>query len=90
MLSSTEHDILTAHKTTIPTNKEVIGLSISDFVIIMLINVKMPTIAELSMKKYNLRAWLLSIVCVMCYCYYIEPHRRHCVVVIEQDTFILA
>ena len=42
---STEHEISTAHKTTIPTNKEVsCFLSLSGLVFIILINVKMPTI----------------------------------------------
>ena len=46
MLNSTEHEISTAHKTKIPTNEEVFfcKLSLSDVVLIMLINVKMPTI----------------------------------------------
>ena len=45
MLNSTEHKISAAHKTEIPTNKEVFfALSLSDVVFIMLINVKMQTI----------------------------------------------
>ena len=44
LVNSTEHEFSTAHKTKIPTNKEVFALSLSDVVFIMLINVKMPTI----------------------------------------------
>ena len=44
MLNSTEHEISTAHKTKIPANKKFLALSLSAAVLIMLINVKMPTI----------------------------------------------
>ena len=40
MLSSTEHEISTAHKQL----KKFLAISLSDVVFIMLINVKMPTI----------------------------------------------
>ena len=43
MLNSTEYEISTAHKTKIPT-KKFLALSLSDVVLIMLINVKMSTI----------------------------------------------
>ena len=56
MLNSTEHEISIVHKTKIPTKKEVSGLSLSDDVIIMLINVKMPTIVGILtfMSRINL------------------------------------
>ena len=45
MLNSTEYKISTLIKTKIQTNEEVsLALSLSDVVLIMLINVKMPTI----------------------------------------------
>ena len=47
MLNSTEHEISTAHKTKILTNKEVsflLAFSLSNVVFIMLMNVKLPTI----------------------------------------------
>ena len=44
-------EIPSAHKTKILTTKKLIALSLSDFVFIMLINVKMPKIVELSMEK---------------------------------------
>ena len=45
MLSSTEHEISTAHKIKLLNNEEVYGsLSLSDVVFIMLINVKMPIV----------------------------------------------
>ena len=43
MLNSTEHEISTAHKKTLK-NKISLALKLSDYVFIMLINVKMPTI----------------------------------------------
>ena len=42
--NSTKHEISTAHKTKIPTNKEVSCFKSLSFVFIMLINVKMSTI----------------------------------------------
>ena len=54
MLISTKHRISTAHKTKIPTNKEVYALSLSDVVFIMLINVKMPIVGILTfMSRIN-------------------------------------
>ena len=46
VLNSAEHEISTAHKNQIPTNKEIkiLVLNLSDVGFIMLINVKMPTI----------------------------------------------
>ena len=41
MLNSTEHEILTANKTKIPTNEDVFALSLTDGVFVMLKNVKM-------------------------------------------------
>ena len=41
---STKFQLLICIKTTIPTNEEVIALSLSDIVFIMLINVKISTI----------------------------------------------
>ena len=49
MLNSTEHKILTAHKTKIPTNEVSCFKSLR---CCMLINVKMPTIVELSMESF--------------------------------------
>ena len=45
MLNSAEHEISTAHKNL--TTKTFLALSLSEFVFIMLINVKMPTIVGL-------------------------------------------
>ena len=61
-----------------------LALSLSDVIFIMLINVKMPTIVGegvqwLSGRVLDLRPKGRGF----------EPHRRHCVVVLEQDTFIL-
>ena len=42
MLNKTEHEITTAHKTKMLTNKD-FSLKFSDVVFILLINVKMPT-----------------------------------------------
>ena len=44
MLNSAEHEISTAHKAKIPTNKEASSLSLSDAIFIMLVNIKMPKI----------------------------------------------
>ena len=44
MLNSTEHEIHLLIKTKIPTNEKFLALSLSDVVLIMLINVKMTTI----------------------------------------------
>ena len=44
MFNSTEHEISNAHKTNLPTMKKFLALSLSDVVVSMLINVKMPTI----------------------------------------------
>ena len=54
MLNSTEHEISTAHKTEIATNKGV-SCFISDVVFIMLINVKMPTVVGIltAMSRIN-------------------------------------
>ena len=47
MLNSTEHEMSTAHKTKIPTEKRILALSFPDFVFIMLINVKMSTLVDI-------------------------------------------
>ena len=47
MLNSTEHEISTAHKTKIPTEKIILALSFPDVVFIMLINVKMSTLVDI-------------------------------------------
>ena len=44
MLNSAEHVNSTAHKTKIPTNEKVSGLSLSAVLFIMLINVKMTIV----------------------------------------------
>ena len=44
MLNSTEHEISTAHKTTVLKNRQFLAFKLSDVIFIMLINVKMPTI----------------------------------------------
>ena len=44
MLNSLEHKVTNAHKTKIPTHEGVSSLSLSGVVLIILINVKMPTI----------------------------------------------
>ena len=56
MLNSTENEISTAHKNKkYRQMKKVIALSLSDVVFIMVINVKMPTIAGIliSMGRIN-------------------------------------
>ena len=55
MLSSTEHEISTAHKKLTYRMKKFLALSLSDVVFIMLINVKMPTIVGILafMSKIN-------------------------------------
>ena len=44
MLNSTEHEITMAQKTKLLENEDFLAFNFSDGVIIMLINVKMPTI----------------------------------------------
>ena len=56
MLNSTETEISTAHKTKYQYMNEFLALSLSDVVIIMLINVKVPTIVDILtfMSRMNL------------------------------------
>ena len=44
MLNSTEHELSTRHKTKTPKSREILALSLSYLVFIMLINAKMTTI----------------------------------------------
>ena len=62
MLNSTEYKIQLLIKTKMQTNVEVLALSLSDVVFIMLINIKMTTIVGIStfMSRIN---FMLGLVC---------------------------
>ena len=60
MLNSTEHGILTAHKTKVLKHMSFLALKVSDVAFILLTNVKMPTIVGILtfFEHYKLNAQL--------------------------------